>query len=58
MKLTETEAVGKICPLSLARESGQMEGCYSSGCAMWRWACGPEKDPRHGYCGLAGKVEE
>ena len=37
MILTEKEAQGKFCPISFASGTGQMEGCFASECAMWRW---------------------
>ena len=37
MLMTEEEAKGKVCGLSMGSSAEHYEKCHASGCAMWRW---------------------
>jgi len=62
MIVTEKEALGKVCPMTLSRSAvygtPAVGTCTGSACMWWEWKLWahpePEKDrrePTHGHCG-------
>ena len=60
MILTEKEARAKWCPQTMPSydpmKAESPRNCEGTDCFAWRWD--DPKQPRCGYCGLAGKPKE
>jgi len=67
--MTPERAAKKICPQTIARDSGGIGMCVPEACMAWRWdsaltvhnptrtpgAANQQVKQTLGYCGLAGK---